>query len=73
MSIILHAAVFILHVLMVCVQGKQAFKHMDNQLARLAMKLPVGDLAQQARALDAVMGGRDPNKSAEQQEEEELL
>lgn len=54
-------------------QGKQAFKHMDNQLARLAVKLPVGDLAQQARSLNAVMGGRDPNKTAEQEEEEELL
>ncbi len=54
-------------------QGKQAFKHLDNQLARLAVKLPIGDLAQQARAASAVMGGQDPNKSAEQEEEEELL
>jgi hypothetical protein len=46
---------------------------MDTQLARLAVKLPQGDVAQQARAAGAVMGGRDPNKTAEQEEEEELL
>lgn len=55
-----------------CVQGKGCFKHMDAQLARLAVKLPQGDVVQQARAAAAVMGGRDPNKIVEQ-EEEELL
>ncbi|KAF6259209.1 gamma-soluble NSF attachment protein-like protein [Scenedesmus sp. NREL 46B-D3] len=55
------------------VQGKQSFKQLDNQLARLAVKLPQGDLAGQARALAAAQGGRDPNKSEEQHEEEELL
>jgi hypothetical protein len=54
-------------------QGKQSFKQLDNQLARLAVKLPQGDLAGQARALAAVQGGRDPNKTEEQQEEDELL
>jgi hypothetical protein len=42
-------------------------------VARLAVKLPQGDLAGQARTLAAVQGGRDPNKTEEQQEEEELL
>jgi len=46
---------------------------MDTQLARLAVKLPQGDLSQQARVVAAVMGGRDPNKTDEQEEEEELL
>jgi hypothetical protein len=46
---------------------------MDNQLARLAVKLPQGSLAEQARVLDALMGGRDPSKTAEQEAEEELL
>lgn len=55
------------------VQSKGCFKHMDTQLARLAVKLPQGDVAQQGRAAAAVMGGRDPNKTAEQEEEEELL
>ncbi|WIA40993.1 hypothetical protein OEZ86_004636 [Tetradesmus obliquus] len=55
------------------VQAKQSFKQLDNQLARLAVKLPQGDLAGQARVLAAVQGGRDPNKTQEQQEEEELL
>jgi hypothetical protein len=54
-------------------QGKGCFKHMDTQLARLAIKLPQGDVGQQARAAAAVMGGRDPNQTEEQQEEEELL
>lgn len=55
------------------VQGKGCFKHMDAQLARLAVKLPQGDVSQQGRAAAAVMGGRDPNKTDEQQEEDELL
>lgn len=55
------------------VQAKGCFKHMDTQLARLAVKLPQGDLSQQARVVAAVMGGRDPNKTDEQEEEEELL
>jgi hypothetical protein len=42
-------------------------------VARLAVKLSQGDLAGQARTLAAVQGGRDPNKTEEQQEEEELL
>jgi hypothetical protein len=46
---------------------------MDTQLARLAVRLPQGALPEQARVLAAVMGGRDPNKSAAQEEEEELL
>ena len=47
---------------------------MDNQLARLADKLPQqGSLPEQARVLDALMVGRDPGKSAEQEAEEELL
>jgi hypothetical protein len=37
------------------------------------VKLPQGDLAAQARVLAAVQGGRDPNKTEGQQEEEELL
>lgn len=49
------------------------FKHMDAQVARLAMKLPQGDVAQQARQVEAVMAGRDPNKTPLQEEEEELL
>jgi hypothetical protein len=59
--------------LLLLLQGKQSFKQLDNQLARLAIKLPQGDLAGQARTLAAVQGGRDPNKTEEQQEEEELL
>ncbi|KAF8062746.1 hypothetical protein HT031_004076 [Scenedesmus sp. PABB004] len=51
----------------------QCFKALDNQVARLAVRLPAGDLAAHARAVSAVMGGRDPDKSAEQEEEEELL
>lgn len=54
-------------------QGKSCFKLMDTQVARLAVKLPQGDLSQQARAIAAVMGGRDPNKTAEQEAEDELL
>jgi hypothetical protein len=46
---------------------------LDNQVARLAVRLPQGDLNQQSRAIDAFMGGRDPNKSAEAEEEAELL
>eukprot|EP00879_Flechtneria_rotunda_P005030 GHRR01005306.1.p1 GENE.GHRR01005306.1~~GHRR01005306.1.p1 ORF type:complete len:315 (+),score=87.96 GHRR01005306.1:217-1161(+) len=55
------------------VQSKAAFKQLDNQLARLAVKLPQGDLAEQSRVLGAMMGGRDPSKTEEQEEEEELL
>lgn len=46
---------------------------MDACLARLALKLPQGPLPEQARVLGALMGGRDPGKSAEEQEADELL
>lgn len=54
-------------------QAKGCFKHMDASLARMAVKLPQGDVSQQGRAAAAVMGGRDPNKTDEQQEEEDLI
>jgi hypothetical protein len=38
-------------------QGKASFKQLDNQVARLAVKLPNGDLDQQSRAVASCMGG----------------
>lgn len=56
-------------------QAKPAFKHLDNQLARLALKLPAGgNLATMARQLDALAGGGGRAGSAGGgAEEEELL
>jgi ABC-type transport system involved in cytochrome bd biosynthesis fused ATPase/permease subunit len=71
--LLLLVVVVVMVLLLLLLQGKASFKQLDNQLARLAVKLPQGDLAGQARKLAAVQGGRDPNKTEEQQEEEELL
>ena len=42
---------------------KLAFKQLDNQVARLAMKLPCGDVVKQGRKLDGLLGAGEDGES----------
>ncbi len=51
---------------------KSVFKHLDSQVARLALKLPTGDMEQLARQVEALMGGADPDAEGDAASEDEL-
>lgn len=55
------------------VNDRSIFKYLDNQVARLALKLPVGDFAKMSKDIAQVLGGHDVVDGDEDEEDEEVL